>query len=65
MFKATAISNYIVSRRESSDIDESIFRCSKFDYDDQGAMFGLTNSEVLEGYKELMKITSGFDHDQR
>jgi hypothetical protein len=65
MFKATAISNDIVSRRESSDIDESIFRCSKFDYDDEGAMFGLINNELFEGYKELMKITSGFHYDQR
>lgn len=65
MFKATAISSDILSRGKASDIDESIFRCSKYDYDDEGAMFGLTSDELFEGYKELMKITSGFHHDQR
>lgn len=65
MFKAMASSNENLEGKEKSDIDDSIFRCSKYDYDDEGAMFGLTNDELYDGYKEFMKITSGFHHDQR
>jgi len=67
MFKATANSNATASTeaRETSHIDDAIFRCSKYDFDDETAMFGLTSDELFEGYKELIKITSGFQVDKR
>lgn len=62
MFKQ--IASFTQTPRKEDGLDEAIFRCSKYDYDDEGAMFGLTPDDLfVSGYTELMKIKSGFHRD--